>query len=169
MAGNPTKRHKLLIWKSLYLDSNSRSTFLNASRSAKEAGYSCKTDGGFRRIGSDNCKRLKDDIEAFFQEGGLSKDHVLQKLKEGLEATIVKVFNHNGTLVYSKPLPDYATRKQYLELCMKKDGMFAEKRVQELTINVRALSEHQAMLKMVGDRVMKQIIAEQSAAEVNQP
>jgi hypothetical protein len=45
-------------------------------------------------------------------EAGLTRKKLIEKLGEELEATEVKPFNHNGTIIYSKPLPNWEIRQK---------------------------------------------------------
>lgn len=51
---------------------------------------------------------LLEDLEA----GGLTRTKLIEKLGEELEATEIKPFNYNGTIIYSKPLPNWEIRQK---------------------------------------------------------
>ena len=168
-VGKPSGRRarsRLYLWLTFYLDKDNPQTFLNATQAARQAGYNAKSDDAFRKIGSENITRLHDEIESWFNGGGLSKEHILNRLREGLDATVVRVFCHNGEVIYADPQIDWKTRREYLELIMRKDGMFAaEKREANININVRELHLHREMFERVSDEVMRKIIAEESARD----
>ena len=46
------------------------------------------------------------------EEAGLTKKKLIEKLSEELEATEEKPFNYNGTISYSKPLPNWEIRQK---------------------------------------------------------
>ena len=47
---------------------------------------------------------------------------VLKKLEEGLDATEVKLFSHEGEIIESAPMIDYSTRHKYLETALECHG-----------------------------------------------
>jgi hypothetical protein len=90
---------KLSSWLNYYLDRGNKTTFLNATAAAEAAGYCAKSKAVFAVIGHENLGKLKDEIDEWFLRGGLSSDHVLQRIKESLDATMVRTFCHEGKIV----------------------------------------------------------------------
>lgn len=57
---------------------------------------------------------------------------IVQRIREGLYAVEIKVFQHEGGLLYSKPLVNWSERRHYLELAARYGGYYVDKQEIEL-------------------------------------
>lgn len=57
---------------------------------------------------------------------------IVQRIREGLDAVEIKVFQHEGGVLYSKPLVNWSERRQYVELAARFGGYYVDKREIEL-------------------------------------
>lgn len=65
----------------------------------------------------------------FLAKRRLTPCTIAREIEEHLHATSVKVFNHNGEILYSDPMRDWTAQFRALELAVKLWGMMpAEKR-----------------------------------------
>ncbi|MGA1876377.1 MAG: terminase small subunit [bacterium] len=106
----------------------------NATESARLAGYSEKSAN---EIGYENLKKpvVRAAICVRMDQARITEPRLLKVLDEGLNAHVVKVFHHNGTVIESKEYPDYSIRHQYLETALKLRDMFPSQKV-DITFNV---------------------------------
>lgn len=105
-------------------------------------------------------KALEDSltIKAFMRElagkHGITPDLIMQKLGEGLNATIVRDFcTKGGDVVSSVPREDYMTRAQYLEIALRTFGLTPQKGEEEAkqgdtTNNIFILAEQYKSMGM---------------------
>lgn len=88
---------KQLPWLRAYLDETNPATFLNNTASARAAGYNCSTEEGFTVIGAQNLAKLRDRINLWLEEEGLSEAYLQRKLASLIEAkktVIQKIKGH---------------------------------------------------------------------------
>jgi hypothetical protein len=91
-------------WLKAYLDQG-MPTFLNASASAKAAGYRAKTDDSFRAIGYQNRKKFEPTIAKWLDEHGYSETNLKIKLLRLMEAKETVFQKLRGAVPESR-LPD---------------------------------------------------------------
>jgi len=115
------------IWISFFLDSANQETFLNATASAKAAGYKARSDVNFGAIGAQNYRKLQKQIEKWIEEEGLSESRIKRKLFEGLDAKETRFFAFQGIVEDEREVISWTERRKYLELVMKMKGMLVEK------------------------------------------
>lgn len=89
---------KLRPWLRAYLDESNRDTFLNATASAKAAGYKADSYHRFGEIGYQNSKKLQKLIDQWMDEFGLSEAALKRKLKSLLEAKESKIITVKGRI-----------------------------------------------------------------------
>jgi hypothetical protein len=80
-------------------------TFLNASASAKAAGYRAKTDDSFRAIGYQNRKKFEPTIAKWLDDNGFSEARLKTKVLELMDAKET-VFQKLKGAVLQSSLPD---------------------------------------------------------------
>lgn len=88
-TARPNKR---LLWFKHYTDDTNPHTFLNATQSAKSAGYKCSTDESFRDVGYENFTKLHDKIEKWLNDIGMSGNRLKAKLLSLMDAKETKFF-----------------------------------------------------------------------------
>ena len=94
---------------------------MTLARAATKAGYSEKSAD---RAGSLALERISQKAPELFARHGLDDDTYIEKhLFPLLRAREVKVFNHNGRLIYSKPLAALGVRARMVELLAEIKGM----------------------------------------------
>lgn len=119
-------------WLAHYLDRTNPDTFGNACASAKAAGYQCTSQASYENVGSQNFKRLSQQIEQFFDDNDLSPAKLKQALSGGLQATETKFFAHQGQIVTERETVSWAIRQKYLEMALRVKGLFSAEKL-ELT------------------------------------
>ncbi|MCH8947883.1 MAG: terminase small subunit, partial [Acidobacteria bacterium] len=98
--------------------------FGNQTKAAELAGYSKEHAGNqaYRLTRNDD---VRSEIERIMDEAGVTRKKVAQRLNEGLDAKITRVFcPTGGALVYSKGMVDHPTRVRTAELVSKLRGDF---------------------------------------------
>ncbi len=89
---------KLQPWLKAYLDESNPATFMNGAGSARAAGYKCQYENGFAEIGSQNSSKLKDRINWWLDNEGLSERRLKSKMFRLMEAKQAKVIAMKGAL-----------------------------------------------------------------------
>ena len=99
-------------------------------------------------------KPLIEDLE----KGGITRDRLVKKLQEELEATEVKAFNHGGKVIYSKPLEAWEVRQRARIDAQKLLGLYPaeEHRITGEMISSRTPEELEELRK-ISDRVVEEI------------
>lgn len=126
MAVKTQKRQltgKQRMWLKYYLDSSNKETFLNKKASARAAGYRCKNDQDYGRIGFENSKKLHFQITEWLESEGLGETSLKTLLVEGLTAEGTKIFSFNGQVTEKINVPAWETRRRYLEMAFKITGL----------------------------------------------
>ena len=98
--------------------------FGNQTKAAIAAGYSEEHAGNqaYRLTKNDD---VRSEIERIMDEAGVTRKKVAQRLNEGLDAKITRVFcPTGGRLVYSRGLVDHPTRLRATEIAFKLRGDF---------------------------------------------
>ena len=104
--------------------------FGNQTKAAELAGYSELSPGqaGHQVVKNSEVQR---EIERVMQAEGLTREKVVQALRNGLEAKQTKVFCQDGELIYSEPLEDHPTQVRAAEVAGKLRGDFPAHRTIE--------------------------------------
>lgn len=118
-------------WLLHYLDETCSTTFLNASESAKKAGYKAKSDDAFRAIGSSNFTKVADKINSWLDTNGLSEAKLKLKLLQLIDAKETKFFAHEGKITDSVEVDAIETQRRTLDMAMKVRGMYAKDNAQK--------------------------------------
>lgn len=118
----PTKKD---MWLYYYLDQTNPKTFLNITRSARAAGYNCKTADSFYEIGRHNLKVLAPTINEWLDDFGLSENVVKLKLAQLMEATEKVFFSHQGKVTDEREIKALQIQLQAARFVMKIRGMDA--------------------------------------------
>ena len=118
------------IWLKHYLDCNNPGTFLNATASAKAAGYKCKNENSFGVTGADNVRYFKSLIEKWLDEEGLSEAKLKEKLFQLLHAKETRIFSYEGKITDRVEVQALGIQRQTLDMAMKVRGMYKENNMQ---------------------------------------
>lgn len=127
------------IWERYYLDDSNGKTFLNATASAKAAGYNCTTDKSFAEIGRRNRERIQDRLSAWRGEFGLTPDMVVDKIRQLMEAKKTEVYLHNGEVVLEREVDDRQVQVRAVHLAVKVLGMEAPSKHEHSGLDGKAL------------------------------
>jgi hypothetical protein len=132
-AKNPTKKKtagkRPSAKRRLFIKILEENPGMSFKEAALKAGYSEKTA---QNASHNVVNRCKDEIRAIHEKCGITDTMLAKKLKEGLNAKLVRVFSEKGKVYYSKQLDDFPTRKGYLEIAHKLRGDFIEKHEHDL-------------------------------------
>lgn len=72
-----------------------------------------------------------------------------KRLLEGLSATATKIFQRDGEIIYSKELPDYTARLEYVKAAFALTGANAPKDAQD-GVQVNVFTNNVDIRKLVG-------------------
>lgn len=74
-------------------------------------------------------RRLKDKVVLtdLLEEAGVTDELIFRKLREGMDATEVKIATDHGIISDERVYTDFSTRKGYIELAAKLKGHLKEK------------------------------------------
>ncbi|HET7208423.1 MAG TPA: hypothetical protein VFI95_17735 [Terriglobales bacterium] len=98
-------------------------------RAALEAGYSLSSANN----PSHNIERGRvREVFAQLIRSTVPPELIVQRIREGLDAAEIKVFQHEGGVVYSKPLVNWSERRDYLELAARYGGYYVDRHELEL-------------------------------------
>ncbi len=122
------KANKLNLWLRAYLDEGA-ATFLDKTKSARIAGYRCKTDDCFKSIGCQNFTKLHDIIAKWMDEYGLSESRLKEKMLSLMNAKEKKFFAKEGIVTDEREVEAIETQRKTLDMAIKVRGMYSpEKR-----------------------------------------
>lgn len=102
---------------------------------ARIAGYS---EISLRQAAHENLKKphVLAEIKARMDDAGITEEFLFEKLHQGLNATVIRVFCHEGNILSSEPFIDYATRHKYLDTALQLRDMYPTKKIEgDLNIN----------------------------------
>jgi phage terminase small subunit len=123
----PSKRD---IWLGHYLDRNNTETFMNATASAKAAGYKAKSETAFTSIGHENLTKLDTRIVKWMDEEGLSEARLKAKLMQLLDAKETKFFQKDGEIITKVDVEAQGVQTRVLDMALKVKGMYAPSKVE---------------------------------------
>ncbi len=112
------------VWLKHYLNDENPETFLNATRSAKAAGYTAKNYGALGRRGSENKEKHKKKINRWIDEVGLSEETLKLKLKTLLEARETVFFQKDGIVTDQRTVVANETQRRTLDMALKVKGSY---------------------------------------------
>lgn len=95
--------------------------------------------------------------------GGIPGELIVQRIREGLDATEIKVFAYEGGVIYSKPLIAWSERRQYAELAARFGGYYVDKKEIEMADQSDPLPEEQVREKA------RQLLKALDEADKSQP
>lgn len=130
MSGEPKDEYqirpggKLEKWFNFYLDRKNIETYMNATASAKAAGYNCSSYSSFGTVGQENMKRLATLIKESLGDCGVTRGSVKALLAESMRATKT-LFINRGDEVEEREVMDHQSRVPALRLAAKVLGMEA--------------------------------------------
>jgi len=135
MATKKTKLYKglkgkLLLWLAAYLDESNPNTFFNQTGAARAARYKYSTEGGLRAVGAQNYAKLRERIEAWLDEHGLSEARLKKKLFSLTEAKETKFFAHQGKIEDTAEVESLGIQIKALDMALKVKGMYAPEKVE---------------------------------------
>jgi len=116
---------KLNLWLKAYLDETNSVTYLNKTASVKAAGYKCNGEPSCNQIGSQNFRKLKEPINVWLDENGLSENALKTKLLSLLDVKEIKFFAHEGIVTDERVVPAIETQRRALDMALKVKGMNA--------------------------------------------
>lgn len=122
-------------WLDAYLET------LNASEAARRAGYKCRTDEGYRVIGSENLTKLNGFLQKWIIEAGFTPARVKAKILEGMEARETKFFAHEGKVTDQREVQAWAIQAKFTEMAAKVLSLFDADLVQRVEKLEQALAQ----------------------------
>lgn len=119
------KRHpKMAAWLKHYLNMDDIKTYMNATASARAAGYDCISPNSFEVVGATNLRKFKPLISDWLDKNAVSPDIVLGLLGKSMRATRSIVFNTDSG-IDEREIIDHQARVPALRLAAKVLGMEA--------------------------------------------
>ena len=115
--------NKMKLWQRNYLNAENPKTFLNATESARKAGYNIAKDN-YNTVGWQNYTKLRPIIEKWLNDYGLDENSLKIKLKSLMEAKEVKYFAFEGKICDQVEVDALEIQRKALEMAMKVKGMF---------------------------------------------
>lgn len=134
----PARRHRLTPKQRAVVKAFIKNPDLTLRQAGAAAGYgehshSEKARMKAQQMGADHALRSPNTraafLAAFSANPGLTNTRLAQKIAEGLDATVVKPFAHEGVVIDEKTYIDYPTRAAYLNLAAKLGGLEPMKEV----------------------------------------
>lgn len=117
---NKQKRvSKFDLWAAYYFDDSNGKTFLNATQSAKAAGYRCSSYDSFRVVGSQNLTKLNPLLRTWLNEVGWTKERIKLKFLQLLESKKTERFAHQGQVIETYEDEDRAIQLQAAKFVAK--------------------------------------------------
>lgn len=113
-------------WFKYYIDRNGPG-FLNATKSAKLAGYKANSENAFACIGHQNYRKLQNRFQKWVDKEGLTESYLKALLFEGLHCMETKFFSYEGKITEIREVIPWGERRRFLELAMRLKGMLTEK------------------------------------------
>jgi len=63
-----------------------------------------------------------EEFKKLMEEKGITDDYLIKKLKEGMNADVVKTATEKGMITDEKTYTDYSTREKYVKLTLETKG-----------------------------------------------
>jgi len=98
---------KMKMWLFYYLDESCSTTFMNKTQAARKAGYKDIRPNAMSEIGCQNATKLKEEINSWLDEYGLTEERLKLKLISLVEAKETKFLKIKG-YIGDDDLPDGA-------------------------------------------------------------
>lgn len=113
-------------------------------RAALEAGYSLASANN----PGHNIERGRvREVFAELIRANVPPELIVQRIREGLDAVEIKLFQHEGRVLDSKPLVNWSERRQYAELAARYGGYYVDRQEIELADQQDDLPEDQLIKK----------------------
>lgn len=125
--GSATKAN---VWFFHYTDKSNPKTFMNATESARLAGFNCKSERNFRSVGWLMRKRMDDQIAKWLKKYGLSDSVLYKKLLDLMDATEVRHFQKDGKVTDTRVIRALSIQLKALELACKIKGIVAPEKLE---------------------------------------
>ena len=130
------KAPKKAKWLKCYFNEKNPATFMNATGSAKAAGYKANSDSCFGVIGHENLIKYKIEINQWLDNVGMSDARLKTKLLSLMEAKETKFFQKDGKVIDTRDVEAIETQRRTLDMAIKVKGMYAaEKKSIKIGIN----------------------------------
>lgn len=97
----------------------------NASRAAEEAGYSARSRAGLAEAGYRLKVRLAPNLHEMMDRMELGEGELLLRLRQGLDAMVVKTAQTGGEITDERVYIDFPTRATFLDMALKLRGLYA--------------------------------------------
>jgi len=110
------------VWFKYFTDPSNREIFLNATASAKAAGYKAKSESAFSSIGHENLTILDERINKWMEDVGLSENALNRKHIQLLDAEETKLIKAKGAVNGNELLPGCEVITVTGEIITSKDG-----------------------------------------------
>jgi len=130
-------RGKQIPWLFHYLDQGGPG-FMNASESARLAGYKANGDQSFGVIGCENLKKLKPLIEEWMEEEAFSPSALRKKHIGLLNAKTTKFATHEGKITDEREVEDNGTQIKALDMAYRIKGEYAADKVEVVGLDALA-------------------------------
>ena len=117
---------KELSFLKAYTDEKNPKTFLNGTGAVRAAGYNCSTLDSTTSMARELKLRLKDFLDMWMDDNGLSTDHLMWRLKKGLDVKEIKFFSDKGIVTDSREVDAIEVQRRYLEMAMKLKGLLSQ-------------------------------------------
>ena len=116
----------------------------NATEAARRAGYRCREDDYFTSVGGQNLVKLRDEIEKWLDENGLSDTSLKLKLVSLMNAKETRFFAFEGKITDERKVEAVETQRRTLDMALKVKGLYAPEKhnVEGLVINVKVSDEN---------------------------
>ena len=109
-----------------------------ATQAAKDAGWSDASAGvmASRKMAEPG---MKAELQKMMDEAGLSRQAIIQKIREGADAKKVSYFAHEGVVKDQREDVDHVTRHRFLETARKVRGDMGEDENEKGSITVAVM------------------------------
>ncbi len=148
---------KRFKWQRFYLDPDSPG-YLNATESAKLAGYNCKMQNGYAVIGSNLRKVFSRSIDRYTRDVLLNPQTIINKFKQLSEAKKTIFFQRDGDVTDQREVPALDIQlKANIEMAKIEGTLYAQDNVSRapdikiINYNSVEIANQQASTKQAND------------------
>jgi hypothetical protein len=128
MTEKAIRPNKLSLWFRAFIDETNPDTFLNATSSARVAGYRAASENAFACIGYQNYRKVQSRIKEWLDDIGLSDARLKIKLVELLDAKETKFFQKDGMITDQRDVEALEVQRRTLDMIFRMKGMYAPER-----------------------------------------
>ena len=151
------------LWLKYYLDDDNKKTFMNATASAKAAGYNANSENAFQTLGSENLRKRAPTINKWIEEIGLSEEKLKKKLHSLMSAKETKFFAKDGIVIEKHDVEALGIQQRALDMGMRFRGMFEKDNIQQKPDNLT--EEMIQMGKDIASKLVDNILSVKTADE----